>query len=1057
MGTRGTLGFVAGRAATRRSAVAALLVSVLVLCTLVTALVTSMRDLVQDAVDASVQAMPNDDSVVIAATMYDVEEPAGQDSVVRAALAPIVELRGGTIVGQAESVSYDLLRNRATTQDVDLFRFGLLVGDEGRLELTEGRLPTAGDALEVAIPVATAEKFSLAEGDRMQLRSRLDESVTVSGTVVGVWSPPDNSQERWLKSLVPAPADEAAEAAGTTQSDQPAEAQWGPLLTSPQAFATVAGPVPTAQWRAVPEIAGITPDQLPLLADAAAHSRTELAAAAEEFSGGSMRVSNSLPEVLSSQSRSLVIFRSLLLVPAVIVLLLGLVGLTMVAGQLAASRAGEETLLRSRGAARWQLVRPSLVESLGCGLVGAVGGPLVASRVGSLDGVGDLGVAGWASGAAAGLACTVALVVPSIARASSARAERADPGPRQRRRQLAAGIFGVLLLVALGSAATAQLLRYDTVASAGAGSGTGAVDPLLVLSPALVLLTGCAFLVLATAPLSRLLARGTTGLRGLPAPLSTRSVARSVGSALPLMLVVALGTSSLWFAVLQVSSQREAREARATYSVGGDMRLLPDQAVGSTPSLMLRQQLAAVDGVRTTLPVSRSTTAVGESDVDVILADLADVDGTAMDVDAFEPAPPAGTVSMLADDRWASSGGVEIAPGTTQVDLHLDNTQVDVQGGQLLVADADGTVLNLRAERRSRSTLGLAWPEWADEPLRLVGLQLSVYAETCNVAVNPAARRVGERDLVVSAGLKSVTLDGAPTAASAMWSGSGTSFSITCAQSSSWSGYGLLAGAGGEPGGPYPAAVSANAASALDLSIGDDVELEVEGVDVTVRVADVVPLVPGVTDGRLAVLLDRSTLQRPLLLSGVDATPSEWWLDTDAGTDERAVAELGRDLTTRTDVLDQLANDPGSGGAGRAEALQWAAVGGTVVCLLLLSAAALLRRRHRAREAGVLRALGAGERTVVGVIGGEYVLTVGIGAVVGVVAGVVVTMLVLPAVTLGPGGALLVPPVTLTAPWLLVLLPTLLLVVLPLLLVLLMARTDARGAMVADLRTLEHG
>jgi len=1032
-----------GRARARRSAVAALLASVLVVCGLVTTLITSLGPLTQDALDASTEALPADESVVEVTTAYDEDAPDAQQAAVRAALSTVTAPLGGDIVSRAEGVAFDLLDRPGATAGIDYFTFSSVTGADARIELASGRLARAADTPEVVVPRAVADRFEVGVGDRLRLRSRYDD-VVVRPVVVGVWRPPGPEQQRWLGGMLgtsPGPADD-------TEDDATAGHRWPPLLTTGRVFRATAGPVPSIKWRAVPDLGELTPARLPTLADAVARTATEVEAAEAE-TGASLQLHHPLPHVVTGQQRAVAVFRSLLLVPAVLLLILGLVGLTMVAGLLAASRETEETLLRSRGASPWQLTRPTLVEASTCGALGALAGPLLAAWAGPSDGLGSLGPTGWLTGAAAGLACAVALALPSAVRAVSRRGERSEPSPREKRRRTAAAAFGLLLLLALGGAAIVQLLRYETVAAVDGRAGS--VDPLLVASPGLVLVTGCVVLSLLAVPLARLLAHLTAGARGLPGPLSTRAVARAAGSAVPLMLLVACGSGVVWFAAVQQSSQAAGRQDRATYMVGADLRVEHGATVGDD-SLATGAALVGIDGVRAALPVREDTVNVGRDQVDLLVTDLDEVGGTALDAERHDFAPDPGVLATAVERAW-TRGGIDVPAGTRRVEVGVD-APVDGLRVVVLLADADGSLRTATARADGRRAT-LTWPAGLTEQQRLVGLDVTGSFPGCATADGESARL----------GLAGLRVDGTVTPARVQWYGgpdaAAGEIRHACSTGSAFALTGLVDAVTGQ-GGASPALLTAGLASEIDVAPGDEVRFTLGGDPVDLTVAGIVPGLPGVADGEEGVLLDTATVAPSLLRAGQQVGPTAWWVDT-AGSPPGVVdavrARLPEEsvVRSRAEVLEALDDDPGTGGAGLASSLWATVVGGGAVCLLLLCAAALLRRGQRAREAGVLRALGAGQRSVVGVIGGEYALTAGLGALAGAAVGTGVVALVLPVVTLGPGGLPLMPPVDLSVPWPVVLGGTVALLLVPLLLVLALARADAHAAMVSDLRSLEHG
>jgi putative ABC transport system permease protein len=88
-----------------------------------------------------------------------------------------------------------------------------------------------------------------------------------------------------------------------------------------------------------------------------------------------------------------------------------------------------------------------------------------------------------------------------------------------------------------------------------------------------------------------------------------------------------------------------------------------------------------------------------------------------------------------------------------------------------------------------------------------------------------------------------------------------------------------------------------------------------------------------------------------------------------------------------------------------------------VLTLAGVTAYVLMAVRRRFREMGVLRALGLRRRSVAGTFALEQVVVLGVGALVGIGAGLGLMRLMLPFLQLGEGGAELLPPALMQLDW----------------------------------------
>ncbi|MEU8622987.1 ABC transporter permease [Streptomyces sp. NPDC048623] len=227
---------------------------------------------------------------------------------------------------------------------------------------------------------------------------------------------------------------------------------------------------------------------------------------------------------------------------------------------------------------------------------------------------------------------------------------------------------------------------------------------------------------------------------------------------------------------------------------------------------------------------------------------------------------------------------------------------------------------------------------------------------------------------------------------------------------------------------PRPAAPAQVPALATDAFLtaakakkGDVVEVTFNGATLRVRIAEVVRELPttgpgagavaaaapttGPQDGG-ALLVDLFTANRALAATSVTTLPAtEWWLATAPGR----AADVAKTLRARPDadpaqvlVRDEAAaellGDPL--GAGPNSALMAVAAAAAALAAVGFAVGSAGSLRERSQEFGVLRALGAPRRQLARLIAAEQGLLIGIGLLVGVALGTVLTRAVVPLVVL---------------------------------------------------------
>ena len=219
------------------------------------------------------------------------------------------------------------------------------------------------------------------------------------------------------------------------------------------------------------------------------------------------QLTTSLPTVLTAAGSNLTVAWSLLVISALQILVLAVVALAAVGRLLAAQREEETALFIARGATRWQLTKLTAAEVVPLSAVVSAAGALAGVRLAdALVGAGALGTAGirlagrpgvWPDALAAAIVVAFIAIGSLLAPGLTAVA-RAHGG----RQGLVAGVTRAgldIALIVLAVLACWQLRQFSAVGA----SGTGGIDPVLALAPALALAAG-SVVVLRLLPLAAL-------------------------------------------------------------------------------------------------------------------------------------------------------------------------------------------------------------------------------------------------------------------------------------------------------------------------------------------------------------------------------------------------------------------------------------------------------------------------------------------------------------------------------------------------------------------------
>jgi len=1022
------------------STVIALLLTVLTLTVTVSGLAGSLGRLETRALQASWSGVALTRTLLSVQGSYDADGFADQDRSVRATLQPAVSSVGGRLVQLNETVGYGVVGGPGSTVTF------ASVDEPSRLPLVAGSAPAEDETgLTVVAPAATAKRLGWRVGDRVRLRSRL-ESSTVTATVVGLWEtqPTDPLASLLDDGIASAPG--AEEAAATGLQDR------GMLLVAPGAFGRVATSASSARWVAVPDLPAIEPDRLGTSAARVREAMRGLEMLPGTGWQSGLDVSSDLPELLDQREAALVSFRSVVLVPAVLLVALGVVSLLVVGALFAASRLREEQLLRARGATAWQLARGTVAEALSLGAVAALLGPPLAWLVlGRALPVG-LDLQTWVASGVVGLVSAAALTVPALA-----RARWGDLGEgAQRRSQHLAGVVtlaGALVVLALAGLAAVQL-RGDSGASEVTGQH---VDAAFVSAPTLVLLGCCLVLMVAVIPVAWALSTLSGRLRGLVLHLGAATVLRGVTTTAPVVLVVAMATATVWFAGIQRASHDEARSNRAAYLTGADVAVVAPPSARRPDPLTERDVLDGGHGIDHAMAVRRSSSLVEGVEVEGLVADLAARDGTTLDAQRFAWALSPATLARLISRPWAeddagTAAGVGVGGDDTAISLTLATRGGQARSADLLLAARDGGVLTVPAEVRGRRV------EFRpDHPLparlRLVGARFEfIPSARCSSGgsrslIGVSALRVGST-VDPAPEQRWVNLDRpAPPVERLRVRGCGSRLGqplvlATVGFDDEWT----------PPPAVVPAVVTDGLAEGARVAVGDTLTSAAAGTSMTLRIVGVVPYLPTVPEGREGILVDAGTVDPAVALATGDDRPSEWWVVTRPDGRASAATYLrahlpGSTVNTVDERVWALRDDPATGGGGLATVLACTAAAALVVGAVMVCATALLRRHDREVQAAALRGMGASGRQGAGLVSWDYALTTGLATVVGVAAGVLTAAVSLRALSRSPSGLPLVPPPPLDLPWQPLAAGLVGLVVVPLVFVLALSRREMRRAL----------
>ena len=911
--------------------------------------------------------------------------------------------------------------------------------------------PRAGQPIPVALPAAAAADLKVGVGTVLKLHY-VGGRTLVRLRVTGLFRPLHPAAPYWRLSQLGT--------AGVSVSG--GFASYGPAVVSPAAFGRGALAPSEASFVVLPSVANISSGDLASLA-------TRMDSAVAALQNQVSTVTTSMPQTLTTVAEGLAAAQSLVLISGLQLLLLAVAALALVGRLLASHRDEETALLAARGAARWQLIRPSLAEgALACATAAAAGAVagvklaalLLASLSGHQPAAPALGVRSWAGAGFVLILCVSIAVWPAV-RPQGIATVRIRRG-RQAVVASVAAAGADLALIALAVVSVHELLSHS------AATGGASIDPVIAAAPALAL-AGLALIPLRLLPfaakgLEKLTARGKRlGTAMANWEISRRPVRQS-GPAL--LVILAVGTSTL--ALAQYQSWQQSVHDQAAFTAGAQVRVglvNPEPLSGVT-------RITRLHGVTAAMPVSQQL--LGSTAQLLVISGPKAAATVTMRPDLSAQIPVRQLWSYL-DQRQGPPEGLAV-PGRPER-IAISASVAGGIGGQLgpvsatvIVQDAYGLTYSLPAGaipadgRPHDLVVELGPSRGIAYPLRLLSVAL-----TYNIPFYATSARVRAADTKAALTFTSVSASdrptgpfGAPFAAGrelAGWQPRASAPGLDAISSEhlggladgsvrpavvSWAAAGHAAELKFSPGyGPTltPRELALVGFTSLPGQVqitipppklgvpviattgflranggGGSVPISIGGTSLAGTVVSTVSEFPTVPGGQ-AVVADQATLQDALISAGgAPLAATSWWLSTASGNPPAGLP-AGSSVVAAAAVSATLSADPVS--AAPIKAVLAVAVAAALLAALGFCVSVAASSRARRSQRALLAALGVPAADQARLFCLEELMISGPAALAGLILGVGLAHLLIPAVTLTATAGIPVPAalVRIPVPW----------------------------------------
>ncbi len=1016
---------------------------------------------------------------------YDSTDRLVSDSVDRA-----TGTTGAAVSRRLRSSSFALPSDRTGGDEVDLVVMEALEGIERHATIVAGSWPAAASG-EEKVPVALrdtlADRLGLEIGAVVEISSRRGDASIVT-EVVGHYRLDDHLDRFWggdellLEGIV----------------DGQSFRTFGPMVVTSEAILEAPAGRLLANWHVEPDLDRLTVGDLDDLRRPLTDLADELNAAVAATPGGrsgavsSVKVETGMPALLAEADRSLTVSRSGIFGVVLQLAVLSGLALVITGGLLVDTRRRETDLLKARGAGRPQLMALTIVEAgllvVPPALVAPSAARLIVEVLGAVGPLASIeldiepatGRSAYITVALVAVAMTVLLSWPAL---KAARPGVVSPltGHRRQRRHALISRSGVdLALVVLMVLAFWQLRELGSQRTGFVGDRL-AIDPVLIVAPALALLTGAAVTLRLIPVMARIaerrVARGTSPTIALAGWQVARRPSGYGRPAFLLVMAFGIGVFASTYAATWTRSQSD----QAAYQIGADALIAPNRRTGdSITDFHLVAAHESLPGISTSMPLIRRIGSLPGADgngrflaldaaragrVVQIRDDLAD-DLPALLATLVEARPDVPSIDLPGEPEWISMTVV------------VDEEQVERFGGQILPREYAARVLLVLRDGNDmmhRVELGEieAHDPWVDEtgawyveeqkplvaeltsrasdgsvsrptyPLSIVDIEIrsqvpSPPSRQVDLLLGPLTIGSGEgtgtivplddgtvrwaTQTRVSGGLgvrQSVTV-GRPSA------DGGVSLQITTGFSSQSS----VASIGLRPGPTMlpvtvPVVVSRSWLESTRSEIGDSVFVptllsggaELEVVGTVERF----PTVEHTVDH--AVVVDLPTLQ--IMSHELDrpiAGVEEHWIDFEVGADADEVAATlaGEPFdSVQVESQEQRRGTLTSDPAALATIAAFTVgyVAAAIFAVIVFAVAVVMSVRERRSEITLLRSLGLSPRQLSGWMTAEQITLLALTLVLGTVIGLALSAIALPLISLGPQGAAVLPTAVPVYPW----------------------------------------
>ena len=952
------------------------------------------------------------------------------------------------------------------------FRLGAYEDWEQHVTLESGSLPAAGPGagfdVEAAASLEFAQAAGLNVGDTLTLRDGRDSSTPIQVRISGLVKAADDTDPYWPAAGPPL---HAADPVG----------QWdlqGTLIINPDAFYPLVTnylPDTTSNlgWRVLVNHPAITLNQIPEIAEALDGLDGEL----EGVNTGYVAAETGLSPLLLEYAAE----ADLLAAPFGLLIIqvgaLTLYFLLMTAELIRHHERREISLMRSRGGQARQVWILRGLEALLICLVMIAAAPLIArvglrqlGSIGPLTGL-DIGAlpleltpAVYAYSAGAGLISWALLMFTLNPVLKAPLVTAAGVWDRPEKQAWWQRYYLDIALLVLGGVAYWQLSSYGSVLVQNVEGGL-MIDPLLLLTPSLLMIAAGALLLRLFTPVMSLLANVLAGRNGLSAQLAGWQISRRPVHYGRIALMLALAIGMGWFATSFNATVVRSRSDRATYLTGADLRFTEVDTLLSQSRAQSAEAFSELPNVQQSTTAFRSRINASTQSNRSIFGELLAIDSETFGLTA-NWRPDLGVLAMPGKSRLGvPDAGRLLAP--TPYRLGLWVSMRDVAPEHLLnqtalyvkLEDDDGNLVNLplhpavveqellehvpdRADRRGSVYDDTGWVyleadlTQADRPLmapvrlrslhwvfrsntRFGGFNRIMFSDLVAYDANGTATPLNWLDTTI--GWRYVD-DGVSPSEGTLNSDNELrngqpGLTVEWAQDGRTSAMGLIVDS--TPAGSLPAVVSSSFLSANGLSGQEPFQLNVMDTPLLFRVVarmDVYPTLYG--NERPFLITDRDQLLYALNLKpSTTLYANEVWLRLADAEQSEATLAAAEDSDPffavqnewlKTEVEHQMQTNPLTVGL---TGLFFIAFG--VALLLstfsLLSYVAITAQSRRV-EFSVLQSMGTSPRHLLASLALEQLLVLGTGALVGGVLGALLGNQILPFLSVTEGGQVIVPP-----------------------------------------------